>query len=42
MHPNIYISIIYSSHYMEATYVPIARWIGEDNVVCMQWNTTQT
>ena len=39
MHPNVYISIIYNSQYMEATCVSITRWIGEDNVVYVQWNT---
>ena len=42
MHPNAHGSIIYNSQYMEATYVPITRWIGEDSVVYVQWNTTQT
>ena len=33
MHPNIHCSTIYNSHVMEATYMPIDRWIDKEVVV---------
>ena len=33
MHPNVYSNIIYSSHDMEATQMPVSRWVGKKDVV---------
>ena len=33
MHPNVYSSIVYNSQHMEATYVTINRWVGDEDVV---------
>ena len=38
-HPYVHCSIIYNSQDMEATQVPINRWMGKEDVNCdTQWN----
>ena len=35
MHPNVHSSTIYNSQVLEATSVPISKWVDKKTVVCL-------